>query len=238
MSVFQFKKFSIEQGNCAMKVNTDGVLLGALAEPQTQDRILDIGTGTGLIALMCAQRFPHAEVDALEIEREAAATADFNFRESPFSERLHCYNLSFQDFGKSGKGYAARYDAILSNPPFFIGSLKNPEKGKEVARHAGPEFFYDLLDFSAASLTMQGELVLILPPATAAFVKRIAGSYSLFLSGCINLRSFKHSEAHRQILTFKAARQPVHTSDFVIYEEQKKYSADYVTVLRDFFTIF
>ena len=137
-SVFHFKEFSVDQADCAMKINTDGVLAGALSENEDPRFILDIGTGTGVIALMLAQRFASAKIDAVEIDQQAAEAAETNFLNSPFAHRLHCYSSSFEDFFSAS---TIKYDLIVSNPPFFIGSLQNPDKRKSMARHASHDFF-------------------------------------------------------------------------------------------------
>ena len=114
MSVFRFKEFVVDQSGCAMKINTDGVLLGAMATALHPQRILDVGTGTGVISLMLAQRFPAVVIDAIEIDAKAADTARRNFEASPFSGRISCHPVSLGDFEPR-----APYDLIVSNPPFF-----------------------------------------------------------------------------------------------------------------------
>src|ERR1035437_1092252 len=122
--MFQFKQFSVDQSGCAMKINTDGVLLGAITDADHPAAILDIGTGTGVIALMLAQRFADAEIDAVEIDPEAAKTAEVNFEASPFADRLNIYASGFEDYFDV---YPDRkYNLIVSNPPFYVASLKSP----------------------------------------------------------------------------------------------------------------
>jgi len=130
---FRFKQFTIEQEHAAMKVGTDGVLLGAWASaPGAGSRVLDIGTGTGLIALMMAQRTKDAAVDALEIDPSSASQAKENFQNSPWKKRLRCFPSSFQDFSSQCR---KQYDLIVCNPPFFSGSKKTASKSKNLARH-------------------------------------------------------------------------------------------------------
>src|SRR3954468_23378981 len=115
--MFQFKQFAVDQTGCAMKINTDGVLLGALATADEPGNILDIGTGTGVIALMLAQRFANATVDAVEIDQQAARTAESNFNNSVFSNRANLYAEAFESYlSRSDK----KYELIVSNPPFYI----------------------------------------------------------------------------------------------------------------------
>ena len=127
--MFRFKQFAVDQTGCAMKINTDGVLLGALTEADQPKTILDIGTGTGVIALMLAQRFKYAQIDAVEIDPGAAETAGRNFINSSYAERLNVYPIGFEEFFEQNPD--KKYNLIVSNPPFFINSLKSPEANKE-----------------------------------------------------------------------------------------------------------
>ena len=137
MGNFRFKQFEIEQDRCAMKVGTDGVLLGAWA--QGGCRILDIGSGTGLISLMMAQRFPEAEVVGIDMDADACGQARENVMASPFRDRVEIVCCRLQDFGGAGV-----FDAIVSNPPFFVDSLKNPDSKRTMARHTDSLPFRDL----------------------------------------------------------------------------------------------
>lgn len=155
-NTFTFKQFSIKQDRCAMKVGTDGVLLGAWANGG--QHILDIGTGTGVIALMMAQRYPQARVDGVEIDADAAEQASVNITASPFADRVMVHPIALQQFCPQ-----MSYDAIVANPPFFLNSLRNPDKGRAMARHADSLPFRDLVHFAAKWLTADGELSVIVP---------------------------------------------------------------------------
>ncbi|WP_207426055.1 tRNA1(Val) (adenine(37)-N6)-methyltransferase [Pedobacter sp. SYSU D00535] len=234
---FQFKQFSVSQDGCAMRINTDGVILGALAGEGLQpETVLDIGTGTGVIALMLAQRFPLAIVDALEIDRIAAQTAEFNFSESVFSKRLRVYPESFQDFAIHHPD--KQYDLIVTNPPFFVNSLKNPNKQKETARHADHSFFEELASFVRQKLTQDGVLAVVLPLETASLFARYASLSYLHLIGETYIHSYSESEPHRIIQLFSLKKVKQKTSSFVIYSSIKQYSEDFVNSLKDFFIIF
>src|ERR1700744_2863051 len=159
--MFRFKQFSVDQTNCAMKINSDGVLLGALADGDEPKSILDIGTGTGVIALMLAQRFTCAIIDAVEIDEAAAQTAGRNFEGSPFGDRLNVFPLPVQSFFSE---YPDRkYDLIVSNPPFHLNSLESPKAGKSLAKHTGEDFLEELMIGVANHLTKNGTCWLILP---------------------------------------------------------------------------
>lgn len=234
--IFQFKQFSVDQSGCAMKINTDGVLLGVLADANHPQAILDIGTGTGVIALMLAQRFVNAKIDAVEIDQSAADTAGQNFQNSPFTDRLGMYSMSFAEFFDQ---YPDRkYDLIVSNPPFYINSLKSPEAKRELAKHAGRNFFSDLISYSSKHLTGDGAICLILPLDTVSLVKNLSVKCDLFVSKTISVFSYQDSEPHREIVFLSLTAEKTTDEKFVIYESPKVYTEQYREVLKDFFTIF
>lgn len=169
MGNFRFKQFEIEQDRCAMKVGTDGVLLGAWA--QGGRRILDIGSGTGLISLMMAQRFPEAEVVGIDMDADACGQAKENVMASPFRDRVEIVCCRLQDFGADGcaletaadlKSFGV-FDAIVSNPPFFVDSLKNPDSKRTMARHTDSLPFRDLFAGVKRLLSDDGIFSAIVP---------------------------------------------------------------------------
>ncbi|HEY4194410.1 MAG TPA: methyltransferase [Mucilaginibacter sp.] len=234
--IFRFKQFSVDQSGCAMKINTDGVLLGALAEAEQPKTILDIGAGTGVIALMLAQRFNEAQIDAVEIDPIAAQTATGNFANSSFAERLTVYPSSFEQFFEQHPD--KKYDLIVSNPPFYINSLKSPKADKELAKHADEEFFKTLIAGITNHLGFGGVAYLILPPETADLVRNIAQQNDLFVRKRIAIYSFKDSTPHREILVLAIDKTKIHDEQFIIYDQPKVYSKQYQELLKDFFTIF
>ena len=169
--IFKFKQFDVDQSGCAMKINTDGVLLGVLADADRPHAILDIGTGTGVIALMLAQRFATANIDAVEIDQSAADTAESNFKNSSFAERLTIYPSGFAEFFDQEPG--KKYDLIVSNPPFYINSLRSPEAKMELAKHADRLFFEELLSSASNHIHESGVLCMILPVDTAEMVNSL-----------------------------------------------------------------
>ena len=173
-SYFQFKQFTIEQDRCAMKVGTDGVLLGAWTDVSGVQSILDIGTGTGLIALMLAQR-SSAAIYGIEIDTNAAAQAIENVNNSPWRERIKIEVTSLQVFVKNTD---CRFDLIVSNPPYFNKSLKNPDIQRSVARHADSLSQEDLITAACALLSDSGRLSVILPAAEGeGFILRAESSW-------------------------------------------------------------
>ncbi|TSJ37248.1 methyltransferase [Mucilaginibacter corticis] len=233
--MFSFKQFNVDQTGCAMKINTDGVLLGALAYSDNPKTILDIGTGTGVIALMLAQRFPQADIDAVEIDKTAASTAKQNFANSNFADRLNLYPIDFESYFKQQD---KKCDLIVSNPPFYINSLESPGAKKTLAKHADADFFENLVKQAADHLTDTGKFWLILPLQTAQLVKVIAVEIGLNLRQAINVLSYPDSEPHREILIFDRGTKKELDNWFVIYDKPKIYSQQYIDTLKPFFTIF
>ena len=167
MSGFRFKQFAVEQDDVAMKVGTDGVLLGAWADCEGAKRILDIGTGTGVIALQMAQRNPEAHIQAVEIDEAAARRARANFDNSPWAERLEVEQTAVQEFES-----AEKFDLIVSNPPYFVDSLLPPDAKRSTARHTHDLTFEELDSAVCRLLADDGRFALILP--VAEFEKYLA----------------------------------------------------------------
>ncbi|MDN3547366.1 tRNA1(Val) (adenine(37)-N6)-methyltransferase [Mucilaginibacter aquaedulcis] len=235
-NLFRFKQFSVDQTGCAMKINTDGVLLGALADFNQPQSVLDIGTGTGVITLMLAQRFPMAQIDAVEIDEGAAATAEGNFENSPFYERLTLHASGFEEFFATHPEKS--YDVIVSNPPFYINSLLSPGSQKNLAKHAGDGFFKGMMNKVSKHLTPNGACWLILPVDTAMLVKSLALSFGLYVQKIIKIRSFDHDEPHREILVFVLDASLITEETLVIYDGPKVYTQQYQELLRNFLIIF
>ena len=232
-SVFRFKQFSVDQTGCAMKINTDGVLLAAIVTHEAPSGILDIGTGTGVIAMMLAQRFPLATVDAVELDASAASTAARNFSSSPFASRLSVHTGDILTFES-----AIGYDLIISNPPFFVNDLKNPEARKRLARHADEDFFVGLIRKVSTLLNLAGACWLILPVKQAEELVVQAVLYKLFPKRIIHVHSDESKAEIRQVICFSFANVAVVHEDFYIYAAQGVYTDAYVNLLKDFFLAF
>jgi tRNA1Val (adenine37-N6)-methyltransferase len=233
MSVFKFKQFEVDQQGCAMKINTDGVLLAAKANHSYPHNILDIGTGTGVIALMLAQRYPDAYVEAIEIDEQASETARYNFQQSAFKDRLVGSHIAIQDYVATKK-----FDLIVSNPPFFLNDLKSEELRKGIARHADLDFFEALVVKSAGLLTEKGLLWLILPPKQADLVVGISASQGLTLLERIHIHSDESKPVFRQIIVLGKESRDRIERDFYIYESFQQYTSAYRQLLKDFFLAF
>lgn len=207
---FRFKQFTVWHDRCAMKVGTDGVLLGAWAgasEPSEEasqsaetssiKRILDIGTGSGLIALMLAQRFPNAIIDGIDIDPSAVLQAKDNFSASSFSTRLHAYSSPLQEWQPQEK-----YDMIVSNPPYFSNSLLCPDDLRTKARHAESLSFAELLAHSNRLLTQAGTLSLVLPAEAEKAIMKEARLQHLYCVRLCRVHTTANKPAKRILVTF------------------------------------
>lgn len=232
-SIFKFKAFQVDQEGCAMKINTDGVLLGAVAQHAKPTRVLDVGTGTGVIALMLAQRYPEAFVDAIEIDPSASETAMANFSGSDFSSRLNLFPGDVTEFESDFS-----YDLIVSNPPYFVNDLKNPEEKKSLARHTDEGFFERMTGKVASILNEDGEFWVILPVKHAQELIMKAVLYKLFPRMIVHIFSDKGKPEIRQIVCFSFVQTSVRDKNFYIYDEEGHYTDNYVKLLKDFFLAF
>ncbi len=231
--VFNFKQFAVDQQGCAMKINTDGVLLGAMATHTSPVRILDIGTGSGVIALMLAQRFKDAFIEAVEIDAHSAEMARKNAQHAPFNERISVYNNDFKLFETTNP-----YDLVVSNPPYFVNDLKSAAIRKEIARHASDDFFDMLVSRVAGMLTAGGKFWLVLPPKQADEVIRLGTAAGLYLTDRVGLHSDKDKPVFRQIICLGREYGLVNESDFYIYEALNQHTEAYRNLLKDFFLAF
>ena len=247
MEVFRFRKFEVRNERSAMKVNTDGVLLGALMRLSGNERrMLDIGTGTGTIALMAAQRLsevkvsqrPHEEnsvlIDAIDIDEASASEAAENFAASPWSEHLraHCTPLS-------GFSPETDYDLIFSNPPFFTETLHSPSARKALSRHADALPLVEIMAFASAHLTPDGHLALILPSSREQEAEKTAAEYGLALTRVAEIRGSDRKPAYRVVMEFSRVRgkKTMVTRENVTINMNGKYSEQYLSIVSDFLLI-
>ena len=230
---FRFKEFIINQDSTAMKVGTDGVLLGAWFRPTVTGRILDIGTGTGLIALMAAQRSGSASVTGIETDPSACRQAAANFRQSAWSERLQLIEGSvFEYFPEE------RFDSVLSNPPFFKDSLKNPDLKKAEARHCSATFSHTALLEHVYSniLTKDGAFSLILPQKEAETVISHAGKTGFELTRHTLVSSEEGGRVIRSLMEFRKCHSSSTEKDTMfLYDAQHRRSRAYSDLTRDFY---
>ncbi len=232
---FKFKQFTIYQDKCAMKVGTDGVLLGSWADCENAKSILDIGTGTGLIALMLAQR-SNAFIDAVEIDKEACTQAKENVAKSKWKDSIQILNLPFQEFCKSTN---AKYDLIVSNPPYFQNSLFAPDKKRTDARHNSNLELEELLDGALELLTDNGALSVILPYLEGNFFILKASEKNLYCTRQTKVLPKPGREPKRLLLEFMKIKKPLVEQEIIIeLNKRHEYSDAYKNLTKDFYLAF
>ena len=240
MGVFRFKRFEVVNERSAMKVNTDGVLLGALMTIMPSDRnLLDIGTGTGTIALMASQRLsallpdnPDGRwIDAVDIDEASASEAEVNFRTSPWSEALHAYHTSLDEYTADRK-----YDLIFSNPPYFEDSLNAPEQRRNNARHTSTGLSYrEIFEFADRNLTDEGRVALVLPAETETLLCRHARMNGLHLFRIVRVRTVPRKAPSRIIAEFSRSRTDSVEDTTLTIQNEGKYTEEYLSLMRDFY---
>lgn len=199
---FEFKRFTICQQHAAMKVGTDSDLLGTLAAGGL--RILDIGTGTGIIALMMAQRFPEAKITAVEIDDQAVMDAKLNFEQSPFSDRIELIHSSFQDYLASNP--AAEFDCVVCNPPYFDKSTECPDLGRTRARHTSSLPFSVLVSGAYNLLKDEGVFSVCIPPEVLDDFTTECLLKGFWLQDNYQVKSMPHKPAKRYVLVHKKGK--------------------------------
>lgn len=232
-SSFRFKQFIVEQGRCAMKVNTDGVLLGAWKNYGEAKRILDIGTGTGVIALMMAQENTRARVDAVDINEDAWRQAQENFKQSPWAERLQAIHSSLQDFSPE-----ETYDVIISNPPYFVNDFKSQHHSRNVARH-GIELNYDeLLVGIARLLSTDGRAILIIPYTNYALLRDKASQQVLFVTDTTEVIAVNGMAPYVVMIQLERTESEATNNAITIKNEDDTFTEEYKSLTREFYLNF
>ena len=232
MSGFKFKQFAVEQEDVAMKVGTDGVLLGAWASCDGAERILDIGTGTGVIALQMAQRNPEAQIRAVEIDEIAAKRARANFDLSPWAERLDVECCAVQAFNHTEK-----FDLIISNPPYFVDSLLPPDAKRSTARHTHDLTFEELDKAVCRLLADDGRFALILP--TAEFEKYLSITHLHLVRRC-DVHPTTGAAVKRVMAEFAKSKIATPANENITIEQQRRgdYTEEYRVLTKDFYLKF
>ncbi len=234
MSKFEFKQFSVEQDRCAMKIGTDGVLLGAWAPIENNPfSILDIGAGTGIIALMLAQRSNADQIDALEIDENAYEQAVDNFENSPWSDRLFCYHAGLDEFMEEPE---EEYDIIVSNPPFYTEDYKTDNEQRDLARFADALPFEDLIEAADLLLSENGVLAVIIPFKEEDAFMALANDYELYPSKITRVKGTPTTETKRSLLAFSRNKKTDFPIDELIIETARhQYTEKYIALTKDFY---
>jgi tRNA1Val (adenine37-N6)-methyltransferase len=232
---FQFKQFGVYQDNCAMKISTDGVILGAYSGSGNPKQILEIGVGTGVVSLMMAQRFPEASFTGLEIDQEACLQASFNAGNSPWGNRINFIHQSFQDFYPSEN---QKFDLIISNPPYYPDHLKSNDLRKNLALHNDSLPFSTLLEGTSRLLASGGEFWVILPFQQMKNLEMEALKVGLFPSHLLIIRDKPIKPILRVIRSFGFSKEKGFSNELCIKDDNNKYSKGYADLLEDFLLIF
>ena len=229
---FQFKQFLIEQDNCAMKVCTDSVLLAALTTVNNLNYALDIGTGTGILALMLAQKNPTLEFDAIEIDELAFLQASNNFSKSKFGTQIKPHLVALQQFVAN-----KQYDLIITNPPYFISknnySITDLQRAK--ARHDNDLTFEELIDSVMKLLNDMGEFSLILPIKEATIFKELATKKGLFVINNIYIKPKLTKFSNRIVMVFSRQQIDEITEEFIVYNEDNSQTDAFKELTKNYY---
>lgn len=232
-SVFKFRIFEVRQDRCAMKVGTDGVLLGAWTPINEDKTVLDIGTGTGLIALMLAQRSA-SFIDAIEIDDAAYNQAKENFICSPWGDRIRPFHLPLQNFSLNAK----KYDLIVSNPPYFINAHKSESDARNMARHTNETLtFEELINSVSLLLKPGGRFCAILPIMEGGIFIDMCERKNFFCNRITRVKTKADKPVKRMLLELSMVKEEKTLSDeLIILKEDGSYTEHYIDLTKDFYT--
>lgn len=234
MSIFKFKQFSVNQDQTAMKIGTDGVLLGAWTPIENNPKsVLDIGTGTGIIALMLAQRSDAEQIDALEIDESAYEQAVENFENSPWGDRLFCFHAGLDEFIDDPED---EYDLIVSNPPFFSEEYRSENEQRDLARFQGAMPFEELVEAAVLLLSENGIFSVIIPFNEEDRFIELCAEAELFPIKVTRVKGTPNSKIIRSLLAFKRYELSVLTADELVIEiSRHEYTPEYISLTKDFY---
>jgi tRNA1Val (adenine37-N6)-methyltransferase len=231
--MFQFKQFTIQQDRCAMKVGTDGVLLGAWTPIiNNPHNILDIGTGTGLIALMLAQRSNAEQIEAIEIDDDAYEQATENFENSPWNDRLYCYHAGLDEFVDEVE---EEFDLIVSNPPFYTDEYKSGDDQRDNARFEDSLPFEELVEAADLFLSDNGIFALIIPFKEEEKIKTLCTERGLFPLKITHVKGTPATEIKRSLMAFTRIEQPAVIDELIIETARHQYTPEYTALTKEFY---
>ncbi|MFP2997494.1 methyltransferase [Spongiivirga sp. MCCC 1A20706] len=233
MKPFQFKQFTINQDRCAMKIGTDGVLLGAwVGIEHNPFSVLDIGAGTGLLSLMLAQRCNAEVIEAIEIDADAYEQCTENFEASPWNDRLFCYHAGLLEFAQEVDD---EYDLIISNPPFYKPTESTTEKARAIARFQDAMPFEHLIACTAKLLSKTGKFAVIIPFEEEAGFIKMSTSYGLFPEWITKIKGTKESPIKRSLLQFSKTMSSTQKNELIIEKGRHDYTDDYINLTKEFY---
>ena len=230
---FHFKQFTINQDQCAMKIGTDAVLLGAWANLEHHpNSVLDIGAGTGVISLMLSQRSNEETIDAIEIDKNAYEQCGGNFENSPWSDRLFCYHASLEEFTDE---IDYKYDLIISNPPFYSDTFKSENKQRDLARFNDAMPFHHLVESVSKLLSDEGTFSVIIPFKEEENFIELASNINLFPNRITRVKGSPTSEIKRSLMEFSFNKNGLRINELIIEVERHQYTQDYINLTEDFY---
>jgi tRNA1Val (adenine37-N6)-methyltransferase len=238
-NTFRFKQFEIKQENCAMKVGTDGVLIGAWAKIEDAQHILDVGTGTGLIAIMLAQRTHSAKITAIDIDKDSYLQAKENVAKSNWNHRINVMHHSMQEFSSD---LTKKFELIVSNPPYFSNAFKPVNQGRSLARHTDTLSFVEFFQYAVKLLTSEGRIAMIIPNEIHKGLIETAEGKGFFLKRLCTIFPNPEKPAKRMMLEFSKCHVPaseIVNEDLTIELYQRHiYSPKYMKLTADFYLKF
>ena len=230
---FEFKQFSIQQDRCAMKIGTDGVLLGAWVSLESNpESILDIGAGTGILSLQLAQRCHAETIEAIEIDEDAFEECVMNFENSPWGDRLFCFHASAQEFAAEME---EEYNLIISNPPFYSDEYKSDDDKRNTARFTDTLPFRDLAIFAYQFLSEKGIFALILPRKEEENFIALASEVGLFPKRICRVKGNPTSEVKRSLISFSFEKTETIFEELTIEISRHVYTKEYIDLVKSFY---
>ncbi|WP_179343346.1 tRNA1(Val) (adenine(37)-N6)-methyltransferase [Winogradskyella ursingii] len=230
---FQFKQFTVNQDRCAMKIGTDGVLLGAWTSvAHNPYNVLDIGAGTGILSLMIAQRSNAEQIEAIEIDDDAFEQCAENFENSPWNDRLFCFHASLLEYIEA---VDEKFDLIICNPPFYSEDYKTDNKARDLARFSDAMPMEHIIFAVINFLSDNGKFSIIIPHKEEEKFIEEANLISLFPNRILRVRGNEKSELKRSLIEFSYSESPVNISELIIETERHHYTEDYINLTKDFY---
>lgn len=227
---FKFQQFTVYHDLCAMKVGTDGVLLGAWVDVSNVKTALDIGTGTGLISLMMAQRNSSLSINAIDIDTGAILQAKININQSPFANNTHIQETALQHLDTETK-----YDVIVSNPPFFNDSLKSTDKQRNLARHTDSLSAEDLIHHASMLLNDSGKLSLIYPYEYKETLINLASEYKMSISRVTSVLPTPNAAPKRILIELSKQKSKLTETELILEVDRHVYSTEFQELVKDFY---
>jgi tRNA1Val (adenine37-N6)-methyltransferase len=230
---FQFKEFTVEQDQCAMKIGTDGVLLGAWTSVENNPQaILDIGAGTGILSLMMAQRSNAQTIEAIEIDDDAFEQCAENFENSPWADRLFCFHASLLEYIEAVND---TFDLIICNPPFYAEDYKTDNDARDLARFNDAMPFEHIIYAAVNLLSEDGVLAVVIPKKEESNLIELASMAGLYPKRILHVKGNPDAEIKRSLIEFTFEEYDVKSSELIIETGRHQYTKDYIELTKDFY---